>query len=171
MKNKLAATISYIVMIVALNMAFVYLPGFGGFGRDFSPADLMVGAIYLVRDFAQREIRHWILAAMAIGAVLSYWLASPAIAYASAAGFIAGELIDWLIFTFSGKPLSQRLLISSIASAPFDSIVFLTVAGRLSWLQFSMMTLGKFIGVLVLFILWRTKKAASKDRYKTSFPT
>ena len=99
--KKYLATISYIIAIVVLNMAVVYLPHVAAFGESFSPADVMVGLIYLVRDFAQREIRHYIFAAMIIGASLSYILATPDIALASASAFIVGECIDWSLFTFT----------------------------------------------------------------------
>jgi uncharacterized PurR-regulated membrane protein YhhQ (DUF165 family) len=156
--KKYLATISYIAAIVVLNMAVVYLPHVAAFGESFSPADVLVGLIYLVRDFAQREIRHYIFAAMIIGASLSYVLATPDIALASASAFIVGECIDWSLFTFTKKPLSQRLLLSAIVSSPFDSVVFLYVSGRFHWLPVVVMTLGKFIGVLVLWLVWKTKK-------------
>ncbi len=154
------ATICYISAIVALNMAVVYLPHVGAFGASFSPADVMVGLIYLVRDFAQREIKHYIFAAMIVGAALSYFLATPDIALASASAFIIGELIDWSLFTFTNKPLSRRLMLSAVVSSPFDSVVFLYVSGRLHWLPVVVMTLGKFVGVLVLWTLWRVKATA-----------
>jgi len=157
--KSLIATFSYIIAIVLLNVAMVYLPQMGGFGQTFSPADMMVGLIYVMRDFAQREIRHYIFGAMFVGAALSYLLASPSMALASVSGFMVGELIDWILFTFMHKPLSRRLLVSAIVSSPFDSVVFLYVAGHLSWLSFVIVTLGKFIGVSLLWVLWKTKAA------------
>lgn len=156
------ATLSYILMIVFLNVLLVRLPYMAAFGQHFSAADLFVGAIYLVRDFAQRELRHWVLVAMLIGAGISFVLATPAIALASVAGFLVGETIDWLIFTFSKKPLSQRLIYSSVISSPFDSLVFLAVAGRFGLMEFSMMTLGKLLGVLILWLFWKRKGQPKK---------
>lgn len=153
--KRFVATGSYILAIVLLNMAVVYLPHVGAFGESFSPADVMVGLIYLVRDFAQREIRHYIFVAMLVGAALSYFLASHDIALASVSAFLVGELIDWALFTYTRKPLSRRLLLSAIVSSPFDSIVFLYVSGRLYWLPVLIMTGGKFIGVLILWLLWK----------------
>lgn len=155
--KRFMATGSYILAIVVLNMAVVYLPHVGAFGESFSPADVMVGLIYLVRDFAQREIKHYIFAAMLVGAGLSYFLASHDIALASVSAFLVGEAIDWALFTYTKKPLSQRLLLSAIVSSPFDSIVFLYVSGRFYWLPVVIMTLGKFIGVLVLWLVWKLK--------------
>lgn len=156
--KRFIATACYIVAIVVLNMAVVYMPHVAAFGESFSPADVMVGLIYLVRDFAQREIRHYIFGAMIIGAALSYVLATPDIAMASASAFIVGELIDWSLFTFTKKPLSQRLLLSAIVSSPFDSVVFLYVSGRFHWLPIVVMTIGKFVGVLALWASWTFKR-------------
>ena len=153
--KRFLASICYIVAIVVLNMAVVYLPHVAAFGESFSPADVMVGLIYLVRDFAQREIKHYILPAMLMGVLLSYMLATPQIALASASAFLVGEAIDYLIFTFAKKPLSQRLLLSAIISSPFDSMVFLSVGGRFYWLPITVMTLGKFVGVLCLWLVWK----------------
>lgn len=160
-------TISYIAMIVLLNVLVVRLPFVAAFGQHFSLADLFVGSIYLVRDFAQRELKHRVLFAMLIGVILSYILATPEIALASACAFLVGELIDWAIFTFSKKPLSQRLLSSSLISSPFDTLVFLGVAARLHPFEFAMMTLGKFLGVLILWLVWKIN-GRQKSRTRTA---
>lgn len=151
------ATLSYIGLVVLLNALFVYLPYLTLWGQRFTIADTTVGIIYLVRDFAQREIRHYVLVAMLIGAGLSYVLASRDIAVASVMGFVVGELIDWLIYTFTKKPLSQRLLASALISAPIDSYVFIAMLGPVHSLEWSIMTFSKFIGVFILWSLWKIK--------------
>ena len=162
--KRFIATLCYIAAIVLLNMAVVYLPYVGAFGESFSPADVMVGVIYLLRDFAQREIRHYIFIAMLVGAVLSYLLASHAIAVASVSAFLVGETIDWLLFTYTKKSLSQRLMLSAVVSSPFDSMVFLYVSGRFYWLPVLIMTLGKCIGVLMLWLIWKLKSQWHEHR-------
>jgi len=156
-QKKVIASISYIGFIVLLNTCIVYLPGVPAFGERFSPADVLVGGIYLVRDFAQQELRHYIFLAMLIGAALSYFLASKALAIASVSGFAVGEVMDWAIYTFTKKPLSQRLIWSAVLSSPLDSWVFLGVSGRLHWLTFTVMTLGKIMGVIVLWSVWKIR--------------
>lgn len=153
--RRLIATISYILMVVALNTLFVYMPGVSAYGQSFSSADMLVGSIYIVRDFAQREIKHYIIIAMLIGTGLSYFLADKQIAIASVSAFAVGELLDWAIYTFTKKPLSQRLMLSSLVSSPVDSLVFLLAANRLHWMEFSIMTLGKVTGVIVLWAIWK----------------
>lgn len=156
--RKYTSTLSYILCIILLNALFVKLPGFHPFGDTFSAADIIVGAIYIVRDFAQREIGHYILLAMAVGTAISYALSDPTIAIASAGAFAIGELCDWTLFTITKKPLSQRLLISSLVSIPIDSWVFLALANRFNIISMSLMLLGKTLGVLALWWLWRARQ-------------
>ncbi len=153
--SRCVATLSYVVMIVVLNTLFMYMPLMSLFGQSFSSADMFVGSIYIVRDFAQREIKHYIFIAMLVGAIISYLFASKVIALASTAAFVAGEAIDWSIFTFSKKPVSQRLIWSSMISSPIDSIVFLSFAERLHGVEFVVMTVGKMAGVLLLWLVWK----------------
>lgn len=158
---KLTATITYIISIVVLNGLFINLPMFHAFGESLSPADALVGVIYIFRDFSQREIRHYILLAMLVGCLISFLLAKPIIALASVGGFATGELVDWLIFSFTKKPLSQRLLLSAMISSPIDSYVFLALANALNWVGWTVMNLGKFSGVLAIWLLWKYRKSSS----------
>lgn len=153
------ATISYIVLVVVVNLMVYYLPGIPLFGHSVTSADAIVGTIYLVRDFAQREIRHYIFFAMLLGAFISYLLSDASVALASVSGFLVGELIDWAIFTYSKKPLSERLIWSALISTPFDTIVFLYVASMLNPVSAILMIIGKWLGVFILWAVWRNKNA------------
>ena len=61
----------------------------------------MICFIFILRDFAQREIGHKVLGAMAVGAVLSYFMADPFVAFASVVAFMISELVDWVVYTFT----------------------------------------------------------------------
>ena len=107
-------TLLYITLIAIVNWAFVVmepirLPG----GVIWPPMTILVGFVFVVRDFAQREIGHYILGAMGIGVVLSYFMASPQVAFASAVAFLISEMADWAVYTFTSRPLSQRVIWSS----------------------------------------------------------
>jgi len=128
-------------------------------GCETSLMDPLAGIVYLIRDFAQRELSHKVFFAMAIGAILSYFLATPTVALASVCAFIAGELVDWTTFTFSKKPLSQRLIGSSLISAPVDTFIFLHILGYLNWLSYLLMCVGKILGVMVVWLIWRYRRA------------
>lgn len=151
------AVISYILLILLVNVGYAYLPVMHFSMGEISLADFLVGSIYIARDFAQREIGHKVILAMLIGAAMSFWLADPVIAKASVIAFGVAEIIDWLIFTWTRKPLSQRLLWSAGLSAPLDTVIFLYVAGFLNGLEWAVMTLVKFLGVLALWLIWRRR--------------
>lgn len=153
-------TLGYIVLIVLINVGFVYtpmieLPG----GTMFPPMSLIVGLVFVMRDYVQKEIGHKVIFAMLIAAALSYWMASPFVALASLSAFLVSEFADWGIFTWIKKPFSQRILISSIISTPLDSAVFLAMIGHLSITAVVVMTLSKMIGALVVWHILKRKEA------------
>ena len=100
----------YIALIAGANWIYevtplVTLPG----GDLWSPVDLIVGFVFVVRDFAQRRVGHHVLWAMLAGIAISWAMVSPELALAIAVAFAVGELADWAIFSLTGKPLSQDL--------------------------------------------------------------
>src|SRR5699024_10283807 len=64
-----------------------------------------------------------------VGTLISYLLGAPGIAVASAAAFAVGEVIEWLIFTVTKRPFRDRVMLSVCCSVPFDSAIFLLMAG------------------------------------------
>jgi uncharacterized PurR-regulated membrane protein YhhQ (DUF165 family) len=117
--------------------------------------DWACGVLYILRDFAQQEIQHRVGWAMLIGGAISYYFAAPSIALASISAFLVAETIDWFIYTFTKRPISDRLLLSAGVSAPIDTFVFLIVAHRFNWLEMSLVTFFKWIGILGLWYMWR----------------
>jgi len=98
---------------------------------------LVVGLALVLRDLIQRRLgRHWALAAIGLGAVLSAVFTPPALVLASTVAFLLSELADLAVYT----PLQQRGLVlavvaSSIVGLVIDSIVFLALAfGSLQFL-------------------------------------
>jgi len=160
-------TILYIFGIILCNTVFTFVPNLHLFGMEFSIGDFLVGGIYVLRDLAQREIKHYVILAMLVGGLISYLMADKAIAIASVTAFLVGETIDWLIYTITKKPLSQRLLISSFISTPVDTYVFLSMAGMLDWVNFTFVMASKIIGVLALWFSWRIRQP-SKPFYSAN---
>lgn len=159
------STLFYIFLIVLVNTLFSYIPLFNVFGSEISPMDPTIGIVYVLRDFAQREIGHKVIIAMLIGSVLSYFLADKTVAIASVASFMVAEMIDWAIYTFTKKPLSQRILWSSVISSPIDSIVFLYIVNQLNWVGCTVLSAAKIFGVFLIWYIWRIR-----DRKKTDTP-
>jgi uncharacterized PurR-regulated membrane protein YhhQ (DUF165 family) len=157
---RLHATALYIALIVAVNYGFtvvplVKLPD----GTMWPPMSLVVGFIFVVRDFAQREIGHKVLLAMLAGAALSYVMASPFVAAASVAAFLVSELADWAVYSFTRRPLAQRVLLSSAIGTPLDSAVFLALIGHFSVAGMATMTASKMLGALAVWWLLRRREA------------
>ncbi len=153
-------TALYIALIVAVNYAFsvvplVELPD----GTMWPPVALAVGFVFVVRDFAQREVGHKVLLAMLVGVAISYFMASPFVATASAAAFLLSELVDWAVYTYTKRPLSQRILYSSLLGAPVDSAVFLGLLSMLSPAGVVAMTASKLLGAF--FVWWIVRRRES----------
>lgn len=144
-------TAFYIILIVLVNWGFTVVPLIPILGEMFPPMSLAVGLIFVLRDFAQREIGHKVIGAMLIGGLLSYFMADPFVAIASVTAFLISESADWGIYTWTKKPFAQRILISSIVSTPIDSAVFLAMIGHFSILAVVLMTISKMIGALIVW--------------------
>jgi len=150
-------TALYIALIVAVNYGFsvvplVELPG----GVMWPPMSLLVGFVFIVRDFAQREIGHRVLLAMAVGVGLSYIMADPYVAMWSAIAFLVSELADWAVYTFTKRPMSERVIYSSILSAPLDSAVFLIGLGIATPVGIAAMSASKLLGAIAVW--WMMKR-------------
>jgi queuosine precursor transporter len=143
---------TYIATIVAVNYGFSAFPG-----QEWLWS-MLIGSVFVTRDFAQRAVGHWCLLAMAIAAALSWWLADPFVALASVCAFAASELIDWLIYTVSKRPIADRVLLSSAISTPVDSVVFLAMIGALSLDLVALQVAAKMVAALVVWALLRRVK-------------
>lgn len=142
----------YIAAIVIANIGFTYLPMIPLPGGEmFAPMSLLVGFIFVIRDFAQKELGHKVLAAIVVGIGLSYILADPFVAVASAVAFAISEMADWLIYTVTQRSLRDRILISSAVSTPLDSAVFMLMLGFFSWYGFAVMVASKMLGAGIIW--------------------
>jgi uncharacterized PurR-regulated membrane protein YhhQ (DUF165 family) len=152
----------YIGLIVLVNWLFTVVPPISmGGGEVWPPVALVVGFIFIARDFAQRVIGHWVLVAMLIAAILSYFLADPFVAIASVSAFAVSELIDWMVYSYTKRPFAQRILLSSLLATPVDTIVFLGIMGWLSAPSVLAMTASKMVGALIVWYLVRNRMEAA----------
>ncbi len=152
----------YILSVVAVNWAFTVVPAVQLPGGEFwPPVALVVGFVFVIRDFAQRAIGHWVLAAMLLGGAISWVMASREVALASVCAFLISELVDWGVYTFTGRTFSQRVLLSSALSTPIDSVVFMYMMKMFSPTSVALMTASKMLGALVVFLLIRRRERAA----------
>lgn len=137
--------IFYIASVVAVNVAFEHWPQLNWLWS------IGVGSIFVTRDFCQRQIGHWVALPMLAALILSYFMASPFVALASALAFAVSETADWLVFTMTKRPLRDRVLLSCAISAPLDSAVFLGTIGFLTPLAFSAQVASKLVAAVVVW--------------------
>ena len=152
------ASICYLASIVIINMAFEYIPPvILPDGSLWSIGSILAGAVFVVRDYAQREVGHRVLLLMFIAGVMSYILASPFVAMASLLAFGFSELVDYIVYSTHKGTFRQRVVLSSVLSVPVDTVIFLSVINHLSAVGFVTMVASKMAAVL--FVLWREKQA------------
>jgi len=149
--NQYTFTIIYILSIVLINIGFVYVPLIPFFGTMYPPMSIAVGLVFILRDYSQKEIGHKVIFAMLIGALLSYFMADPYIAFASLVAFIVAETVDWGVYTFTNKPLRERILLSSLFSTPIDSALFLYMIGHFSLLATATMFVSKMLACIIIW--------------------
>ena len=164
----LVFTIVYVFLIPLINWSFTWAPMVEVLpGWAFNPVTIVTGLVLVVRDFAQREVGHWVLLAMAVALLLTAWLAGPELALASGAAFAISEIVDWALFTFTRLRLSSRVLLSSALAAPIDTTVFLYGAEMIRPDQLTVPNVvasiaGKMVGALVIWwIVRRVERRAS----------
>jgi uncharacterized PurR-regulated membrane protein YhhQ (DUF165 family) len=165
-------TALYVALMPLINWAFagidtIAIPANLG-GGAWHPFTIVTGLVLVVRDFAQREIKHWILGAMVVGLALSTLTAWPVIVVASGVAFLISETADWAVYTFTKRPLSQRILISSAVGAPIDQIAFiglasLVVPGIFAWGTILTGIISKLVGAYIVSrIVARQERSAAQ---------
>ena len=149
----------YVGLMPFINWSFAAVPtaaippALGG--GQFQPLAIVTGLVLVVRDFAQRELKHWIWGAMIVGLLLSTLTSWITVVVASGLAFLVSETVDWAVYTFSNKPLSQRIMLSSLASAPLAQAVFiglasLVVPGIFAWGTILTGVFSKLLGAWVV---------------------
>lgn len=102
-----------------------------GFGLMATAGTYFAGLTFVLRDALQDAAgKWWSLGVIVVGAALSFLLADPFIALASATAFLLSEVADLAVYT----PLRKRGYIraavaSNVVGAGADTVVFLTIAG------------------------------------------
>jgi len=142
----------YVAAIVAANVLSAY---FGlvpvGFGLLVSAGTYAAGFALLSRDFVHTYLGvRGVLVGIAVGVILSWFLATPALAMASAVAFLVAEVADMLVFLWiRPRGFVRAALISNCVSAPIDTILFLWIAGF-------PLIFESIVGQMVGKVLWAT---------------
>lgn len=183
-----AAAAGYIATIFGANWAIGHLgtaPPFPGaphtipvgFGWTAPSGVLFVAAALILRDAVQYLTgtkRGWstlalMLPLIAAGAALSYVVADPKIAYASAVAFTFSELVDFALFTWIAPRWTRAVLVGGIAGAAVDSLIFLHVAfGSFAFWQGQI--LGKSYGILIAAAVIAARRGYTTKRAPALVP-
>lgn len=126
---------------------------------------LWAGLAFTLRDLTQESLgKRWSVAAILVGAGLS-WFVSPApIALASGAAFLVSEALDFAVY----QPLRSRNWLGAVALS--NVVGFVADSALFLWLAFGSLAFigGQLVGklemtalaVLVLW-MWRARRAAN----------
>lgn len=135
-----------------------------GFGLEAPSGVLMVGAALVLRDIVHERLGAWWAAgAIALGIILSFAVANPALALASAVAFGLAETADLVVYApLRKRNLGVAVLLSGVVGAVVDSAVFLWLAfGSLAFIEGQVA--GKvwmsLLAAVVLFGVRRWKSA------------
>jgi uncharacterized PurR-regulated membrane protein YhhQ (DUF165 family) len=123
-----------------------------GFGLMAPSGVLMIGAALVLRDAVHRLMGwQWAVAAILIGAAMSFQFSPTALVIASVTAFALSELADFAVYApLQRKRLSLAVLASGVVGAAVDSAVFL-------WLAFGSLD---FIAGQIVGKMWMTAAAA-----------
>lgn len=156
----------YVSAVVAANILterFGLVPV--GFGLVTTAGTYAAALVLVARNVAQDVLgRPRVLALMALGIVLSWWLASPALALASAVAFGLSEVADMGIYT----PLRKRgrgraVAIASTIGAVVDTVAFLGIAGFPIMQALPGQLFVKVGMALVAALILRGRRAVSRE--------
>jgi queuosine precursor transporter len=120
-------------------------------------ANIIVGFVFVLRDYAQREIGHKVLLATLLAGFPVFLFAGPGLAAASLIAFALSELTDWAVYSFTKRPLQSRILVSSLLSVPVDTLAFQHLAGYLTPAAFATEVLSKAVGVAIVWYLLKLR--------------
>lgn len=181
MKRALAVAIiaAYLACILGANAAIqrygIVSADLGWPGWSAPAGVFFVGPALVLRDLVQWTAgKAASLAALGAGALLSYLIADPRVATASAVAFGLSELTDFALYTWiapskrrsaSGRRTrwAWAVLAGGVAGAVVDSAVFLHIAfGSLEFMPGQI--LGKAYGVVLAAAAIALRRQATPDR-------
>ena len=172
----LAATTFVGSVVVAnwLTTRFGFVPV--GFGQAATAGTFAAGFALAARDAIQDTLgKRWMLALLAMASVLSYVVADPHIATASAIAFLLAELLDFAVYTplrrksrLGDKRWAASVLASDAVGAVADTIVFIAIA--FGWAAVLPAMAGQLIGkawaTLAYLVLGKATSAVLRQPHR-----
>lgn len=152
------------VLIAAVLLANWVTTDFGfipmGFGLEATAGTIFAGFALAARDAIQDTFgRITVLGVIGVGTALSFLIAAPAIAIASAAAFGIAELLNFAVYTplrarskLGDKRWAVAVVSSNIVGAVTDTIVFLGIAFGLASIMPALP--GQLVGKMYATVLY-----------------
>ncbi|WP_367615058.1 VUT family protein [Rhodoplanes serenus] len=135
------------------------LPGWSGLSAPSGV--LMVGVALVLRDLVQRRLGVLVAAvAVLVGALISAFLAPPALVIASTAAFLVSEMADLAVYT----PLARRRMVTAVVASGLvglvvDSLLFLWLAfGSLDFLAGQVVGKAWMVLLSIPFMVWLRRR-------------
>lgn len=129
-----------------------------GFGLMAPSGVLLIGAALVLRDMVQNTFgTAMAIAAIAVGALLSFLTADPFLALASTLAFVVAEALDMAVYTpLRRRNMALAVLASGAAGAVADSLLFGRLAfGSLSFSAGLILAKGYASAVAAAWFWWR----------------
>lgn len=141
------AAVGFLASIIVANwLTTVY--GFVpvGFGLAATAGTFAAGFALALRDATQDSLGKWpVVATVLLGAGISYLIADPFIATASAVAFLLSELADFAVYTpLRRKSWAGAVVASNAVGAVLDTVVFIGIAFGAAMILPSL--LGQLVG-------------------------
>lgn len=125
------ALAGYAATIPAANLLIIHIGTAPVAPGLVAPAGVYAaGAALVLRDLVHEWLGKWaVLLAMSVGVLLSYLLADPALAVASAVAFGVSELADFAVYApLRRRGMALAVAVSGVVGLVADSVVFLRLA-------------------------------------------
>jgi queuosine precursor transporter len=166
-----AAFVIYVTAIVLSNWLITHVgipagPGTHltqvGFGLLAPSGVWAAGVSFPARDVVQRTGGRWLgIAAIILGAAISWRISSPVIAVASGGTYLISESLDMAVYSrLQRRWFLAGVTVSSLIAAAVDSLVFLRWAGLpAGWAAWGGLFVGKTWMILAAFpVVWALRK-------------
>ncbi|MGW5840008.1 hypothetical protein ACWFZ6_18555 [Methylorubrum extorquens] len=163
--------LAYVAVALLVNFTISWWPPQKVLGIEIPPGLLLVGAIFVMRDYAQRAVGNWVVPLTLLASVLTYFTVDHVVAFASGAAFFVSESIDFGIFKITKRPMKDCIVISSAVAVPFDGLIFLGMMGwldpwhfwdhQLFWVHYTVKMVAS-----ILMWLWLSRRAIRSHSLK-----
>ncbi len=150
--------VSSVVVANWLTSTFHFVPV--GFGQSATAGTFAAGFALASRDVVQDILgKKWMLTALLAAGLVSFVVADPHIAAASAVAFMVAELLDFAVYTplrergrFGGRWWGAAVGVSGVVGAVVDTVVFIGIAFGFAMVWAAM--LGQLLGKVYATVLY-----------------